>query len=121
MPPLIGPLLEILGRASLPVGLLAVGAGLDLHALRRAGSGVIAASVLKLIALPLVTLAIARLLEIEATSATIAIIMTAVPVSASAYVMARQMGGDAKLMAGSITATTLAAAVTMPMVLLLAG
>jgi predicted permease len=34
--------------------------------------------------------------------------------------MARQMGGDAKIMAGAITATTLAALITMPVVLALA-
>ncbi len=49
------------------------------------------------------------------------VIMASVPVSASAYVMARQMGGDVALMAGSITATTLAAAATMPPMLMLAG
>jgi malonate transporter len=121
LPPLVGPLLEILGRASLPVGLLAVGAGLDLPALRRAGGGVAASSVLKLIALPLVTWLLVLVLDIRGTGGSVAVLMASVPVSASAYVMARQMGGDAALMAGSITATTLAAALTMPMILLLAG
>ncbi len=121
LPPLIGPLLEILGRASLPVGLLAVGAGLDLPALRRAGGGVAAASALKLVVLPAVTWAFVRLLGIDATSGAVTVIMASVPVSASAYVMARQMGGDSALMAGSITATTLAAPATMPLILMLAG
>lgn len=120
LPPLLGPLLDVLGRASLAVGLLAVGAGLDFAALRRAGAGVAAASALKLIVLPLLTGLLAGLLAIETTTAAVAVIMASVPVSASAYVMARQMGGDAALMAGSITATTLAAAATMPLMLLLA-
>ncbi len=37
LPPVLGPFLEVLGRAALPIGLLAVGAGLDLSAARRAG------------------------------------------------------------------------------------
>lgn len=121
LPPLIAPLLEILGRASLPVGLLAVGAGLDFPALRRAGGGVAVASALKLIAMPLLTWAIARPLGVDATAGAATLIMSSVPVSASAYVMARQMGGDAALMAGSITWTTMAAAATMPLMLLLSG
>jgi predicted permease len=36
-------------------------------------------------------------------------------------VLARQLGGDARLMAGLITLTTIAAALTMPLVLALMG
>lgn len=117
LPPLIGPLLEILAQASLSMGLLAVGAGLELKSLRRAGSGVAAASVLKLAVLPLVTWLLAHLLGIEGPALAAVLVTAAVPVSATAYVMARQMGGDAPMMAGSITATTLAAALSLPLVL----
>lgn len=117
LPTLIGPLLEILAQASLSMGLLAVGAGLELKSLRRAGSGVAAASVLKLAVLPLVTWLLAHLLGIEGPALAAVLVTAAVPVSATAYVMARQMGGDAPMMAGSITATTLAAALSLPLVL----
>lgn len=120
LPPLIGPLLEILGQASLSMGLLAVGAGLDPASVRRAGAGVAAACVLKLVVLPLATVLLALVLGIEGTAAAAVVATATVPVSATAYVMARQMGGDAPIMAGSITATTLAAAVTMPLFLSLA-
>ncbi len=120
-PPLIGPLLEILGQASLSVGLLAVGAGLEPAALRRAGAGVVAASALKLALLPLTTWALALALGIGGVPLAAVVITAAVPVSATAYVMARQMGGDAGVMAGAITATTLAAALTMPLILSLAS
>jgi predicted permease len=120
LPPLIGPLLEILGQASLAVGLLAVGAGLDLKALGNAGPGVAAASLLKLAVLPLVTWVLARLLGVDGVALAAVITTAAVPVSATAYVMARQMGGDARIMAGAITATTLAALITMPLALSLA-
>lgn len=117
LPPLSGPLLEILGRASLPIGLLAVGAGLDVAALNRVGAGVAAASALKLAMLPLLTWAMARALGLDGATGGTVVLLASVPVSASAYVMARQMGGDAAIMAGAITATTLAAVVTMPLVL----
>lgn len=120
LPPLMGPLLEILGQASLAVGLLAVGAGLDLKALGNVGPGVAVASLLKLAVLPLVTWVLARLLGVDGVALAAVITTAAVPVSATAYVMARQMGGDAKIMAGAITATTLAALITLPLVLALA-
>jgi malonate transporter len=117
LPPLIGPLLQILGAASLPLGLLAVGAGLDPKALRSSGAGVVAAGLLKLAMLPAVTLAIAVALGAGGREAAVATLYGALPVSASAYVMARQMGGDGPFLAASITLTTLAAAITLPLVL----
>ncbi len=119
LPPVIGPTLEILGRASLPIALLAVGAGLDPGAVRAAGPAVAVASGLKLVVLPLLTLALSRALGAGAGETAIAVLYASVPVSVTAYVMARQMGGDSAIMAGSITASTLAAMVTMPAVLLL--
>ena len=47
--------------------------------------------------------------------------VASMPNSATAYVMARQMGGDTVMLAGSITATTLAAVVTVPLMLSLFG
>jgi malonate transporter len=47
------------------------------------------------------------------------VLFTAAPISASSYVLARQLGGDAPLMAGLITITTICAAITMPAVLAL--
>lgn len=121
LPPLIGPTIEILARASLPVGLLAVGAGLQFQALRVAGPSVAAASVLKLAVLPaltlILTLILGKVLGAEALAPNVAVLVASVPVSASAYVMAREMGGDSAFMAGAITATTVLAAVSMPLVL----
>jgi predicted permease len=48
-------------------------------------------------------------------------ICAAVPTSPSAYVMARQMGGDAPLLAQIITLQTILAAVTMPIAIALAA
>jgi malonate transporter len=121
LPPVIGPLLQILGAASLPLGLLAVGAGLNLAALRRSGRGVFVASGLKLLLLPILSLAIALALGAGRHEAAIAALYGALPVSATAYVMARLMGGDAPFLAGAITATTLAAALTLPLILAALG
>jgi predicted permease len=118
-PPVIGPFLDILGKAALPVGLMAVGAGLNFAAVRPAGRLVAAASALKLLALPALTFAAGRLFGLDALALSVAVLYAALPVSASSYVLARQMGGNAPLMAGIITATTIAAALTLPAILAL--
>jgi len=112
-------LLDILGGAALPVGLLAVGAGLDLSALARTGRPVLAASGLKLIALPLIALALGRLFGLEAAPLGVLLLYTALPCSASSYVLARQMGGDAPLMANIISVQTVLAAALLPALLTL--
>ena len=47
-------------------------------------------------------------------AATISVMYASLPGSATSYVMARQMGGNATLMAGIITATTIAAMAALP-------
>jgi len=118
-PPLISPFLEILGRAALPVGLLAVGAGLDFEAMARAGKTVGLTTATKLIALPGVTFLTCHWFGVSGLSLTISVLYAALPVSATSYVLARQMGGDTALLAATITATTVAAMITMPLIVLL--
>lgn len=121
LPPLIGTTLDILGKASLPIGLLAVGAGLRFRSIGAAAPAVTAASTLKLLALPALTAAICRLLGAGDDGVLVATLYASLPVSATAYVMARQMGGNAPLLAAVITATTAAAPLTMPLILVALG
>jgi hypothetical protein len=67
--------------------------------------------------MPSATALFCWMLGVEGVTAATAVLFTSVPVSASSYVLARQLGGDAPLVAGLITVTTLAAVVTMPLVL----
>lgn len=119
--PVATPLMAILGAASLPLGLLAVGAGLDLKAARAAGGKVIASSAVRLAAIPGLTLLAGAEFGLAAMPLAVAVLYNGLPTSASAYVLSRQMGGDHALMAGIITAQTLAAAITLPAWLLLIG
>ncbi len=120
LPPGIAPSLKILGSAALPIGLLAVGAGLDVSALRGAGLPVLLTSSLKLVLLPSIVLLGTRLADLPPLASGTAVLYAALPCSASAYVLARQMNGDAQLMATIITAQTLLAIVTIPLAVTLA-
>ncbi|MBW7849769.1 MAG: AEC family transporter [Rhodospirillales bacterium] len=110
--------LRILGSAALPIGLLAVGAGLHLRALRRTGSHVLLTSACKLLLLPLLAVAGAAWVGLDGMARGVALLYAALPCSASAYVLARQMGGDAGLMANIISTQTLLAAITIPLLLI---
>ncbi len=113
--PVIGPLLETMGRAALPLALMTVGAGLDLKAMRKAGTAVATVTAIKLAALPMTVLILSRIIGMEGASATISVLYASVPVSASSYILARQMGGNSELAAATITATTLAAIIALPL------
>ncbi|RVU37957.1 AEC family transporter [Hwanghaeella grinnelliae] len=110
----------VIGKAALPMALLSVGAGLRLRALKSAGWPVAIGAFLKLIAAPAITVAAALALGFSGPAALVAVIFTAPPASVSSYQMTKAMGGDADLMAASITVQTVAAALTMTLVLLYA-
>ena len=113
-------ILEILGRAALPLGLLAVGAGLAFDATAGSGRAVLASMAVKLLLLPGFVLIGLSSLEIEGTYATALLIHAAVPCSVSTYAFARQLRGDAKTTAAMIAAQTVVSIVTLPFWLWLA-
>lgn len=115
LPAIVEATLEVLARGSLPLALLCVGAGLDLQALGHHPWALTLTSVLKLLALPLVTALFCRLLGVDGLTLAGAVLFMSAPIAASAYVLARQLGGDAPLLASMITITTVAAALTMPL------
>ena len=50
--------------------------------------------------MPLVTLAVALLVGLDGPALTTALLFQTLPTASSAYIMSRQLGGDAPLMAG---------------------
>ena len=117
LPAMLQEGLHILGSASLPLGLLAVGAGLSFTAALDGWKDVIASSLFKLLILPLLAFAAGKALGLSGTPLGVCLIFTAVPVSVSSYILARVLGGDHDRMAAIITIQTLAALLSMPLVL----
>ncbi|CAM4061615.1 AEC family transporter [Kerstersia similis] len=120
MPAGIGPALKALGQASLPLGLLCVGAALDFSTLRSWLRPVAIASVAKFLVLPLATLAACRVFGLQGPAAIAALMFQALPTASSSYIMARQLGGDAPLMAGIIATQTVLAALALPLAVMAA-
>jgi len=112
--------LNRIGQASLPLGLMAVGAGLRLGALRewpRLAAGFMA---IRHLALPLVALALGALLQLPAAQRLLLLMFSAVPTASSCYVLAARMGGRADFVAGLVTLSTLIGMVSLPLWLLIA-
>jgi len=119
----LGPLthaLDLLGDAAMPIALICVGAGLDFRALRASSARVGAAALIKLAIMPAILWSAATAAGAGPLGAAVAAGLGATPSAAAGYTLAREMGGDAQLMAAIITATTLLSFITMPIVIGLA-
>jgi len=118
-----------LGQAALTLGLLCVGAGLrlegrpDVDPARRAGALRLTAwlTASKLVAMPLVALAIGRALAVAPLPLTIAVMFASMPTAPAAYVLASRMGGDGRFVAFLISVSTLASLLALPFWLWMAG
>ncbi|AYC20176.1 hypothetical protein DZA65_03306 [Dickeya dianthicola] len=119
LPETVDNLLKVLGGASLPLGLLAVGAGLNIQAARSAQWTVLQSSFVKLLLVPILTLLIGIYLGVSGPVLATVVLFNALPCTPSAYIMAKLLGGDYQLSAGIITIQTLLAAVTIPLMLML--
>jgi malonate transporter and related proteins len=113
--------LDMIGRGALGLALLTVGAGLRLGDAISNWPPVAAAVVLKLLAMPLIMAGMLMLMGVEGQAFAVAMLCAAVPTGSGAYVLARQMGGDAPMVANMLTLQVIAAAVTIPLVLYLSG
>lgn len=121
MPTWLEPSVGRIGAASLVLGLMAAGAGMQLSSLARAKA--LAASVLaiKHLLLPLVAFGVSRLLALNPAQTTVLLAFSALPTASSAYVLAARMGYNGPLVAALVTLSTLAGLLSLPLALALAG
>ena len=113
--------LGALSAAALPCGLLAVGAALSPGALGGHARGVPLSAAAKFLVLPLLSLGAGRLLGLPPEALSALVVFQAQPTATASYVLARQLGGDADLMASIVTAQTLLAFAVLPAAVLLAS
>jgi len=111
------PLLDILGQASLALGLLATGAGLEGLPLRGARLPILLATVIKLALLPVLVWLPLAAFGVDGLALRIAVLFAALPSASGSYVLAAVLGGEAPLMAAIIVIETALAVVTMPLAL----
>jgi len=119
IPAAINTTADVLGKSSIALGLMAVGAALNFKILHQGRWPVLLMSTIKLLVFPAVMFGLAKLLGLEGLGLAVVVLWAALPTSAASYVLARQLGGDAGLMAAGVTAETVLSAVTLPLMLAL--
>lgn len=105
------------GAASLALGLMAAGAGLQFGQL--AQSRVLGAALLSIrhFWLPIVAWSLSRLLHLSDAQSTILLIFSAMPTASSAYVLAVRMGYNGPYVAGLVTLSTALGLFSLPFAL----
>lgn len=110
--------LSLLSQASLPMGLIAVGAGLRIQGLHNHFGTLWYGIVVKLLILPAIAWGLALEFDLNGVYFHIVVLMAALPVSTVSYVLAKRMGGDGNTIAAQVMLTTLLSAITLPVWLL---
>ena len=116
LPVMVENFTTIIGRGSLPLGLLAIGASLQITSIKKAGNEIIFACLLKLILMPLLMWITCTLLGVDNLSTAVAVLFAALPGSPLSYILAKQLGGDTKLMSSIIAVQTGISMVTLPII-----
>jgi predicted permease len=111
--------LMLFGHASLPLGLMALGAALDFAAVRASGKIILSNCIIKLAVMPAFMWAVSQVLGLNHAATAIAVLFAALPGSPTSYILARQLGGDSLLMANIVTAQVVFSLVTLPVVMTL--
>ena len=114
LPELASTTLSRMGAAALPLGLMAVGAGLQMGALREAPKLAAALLAIRHLVLPGVAVAAVLALGLPAIQAAVVVAFAALPTASSAYVLAVRMGGAGGFVAGLVTVSTLVGMVSLP-------
>ncbi len=116
----VGETLNLLGDATVALGLICVGAALDISSMKEARWPLIAGTLLRLVVMPAVTVGLAYAIGLSSMVFQVAVVCASAPVATSAYILSRQLGGDSRLMANIITLSTLLSLFTIPTTILLA-
>ena len=115
---IIGPLapaLNLVGHAAMPIALISVGAALRFDGLKNRPQPLALGTASKLLIAPLIMLGVTSVMGLSPLASAVAIGVATMPSAPASYVLARELGGDAPLMAGLVTLTTLLALITIPL------
>lgn len=107
LPAIIMKSLETVANISLPLALIIIGGSISPAMLRTTFRPAIITTVLKMLVLPGIVFLFYRMCSPDITQAIPAMVLLATPTAITAYIMARELGGDADLASGCITLSTL--------------
>lgn len=117
LPVWLEPSVNRIGAASLALGLMAAGAGMQFGHLSKGKTLAVAVLSIRHLILPLVALGLASAFGLAPVQATILLAFSALPTASSAYVLAARMGYNGGYVAGLVTLSTLLGVVSLPFAL----
>lgn len=109
--------MDRIGLAALPIGLMAVGAGLRFGALRDAPRLAAALLGIRHLVLPLLAVVFVRFTDLPPVQQLVIVAFSALPTASSCYVLAARLGGHAGFVAGLVTVSTLLGMASVPLAL----
>lgn len=112
IPGVMMDMLDILGRASLPLALVAIGGSLEFTRDPAGWKEPLVAAGLKLLIMPALALVAAKLAGLDAAWTGSIVVGFSCPTAVSFFVISRALGHDAARSAAIVTATTVGAAIT---------
>lgn len=113
--------LDWLGQGALAIGLLTVGAGIQIRRLWQSDPAMWTGVAMRLLLCPTLFVAIALPLGLPGDQLASGLLATAAPGASVGYILARQMGGDAEFYADMFTWQTVLSALSLPLWLVLGG
>lgn len=102
--------LKILSSTALALGLLSIGNALVLENFKQMLKDIFVSNFAKFLIFPLFTYIFILIFDIDKQTASILMLFALMPTATSAFILARQLGGDTKLMSAIITVQTLISA-----------
>ena len=111
------PTVTRIGGASLALGLMAAGAGMQLSALNHAKLLGVAVLAIRHLLMPLLALLLCHLFGLNQVQSTILLMFSALPTASSCYVLAVRMGYDGAYVAALVTLSTVLGMVSLPLAL----
>jgi malonate transporter and related proteins len=117
VPVWIEPTVTRLGAASLALGLMAAGAGMQFGSLANAKALAVSLLAIRHLLLPLIAFGLARAFRLDPVQATVLLAFSGLPTASSCYVLAARMGYDGAYVAGLVTLSTLFGIASLPFAL----
>lgn len=117
MPVWLEPAVSRIGAASLALGLMAAGAGMQLSTLRQGKLLGMSVLTVKHLLTPLLAVLMARLFQLNPMQSMILLAFSALPTASTCYVLAARMGYNGPYVAGLVTLSTLTGMLSLPFAL----
>jgi malonate transporter and related proteins len=115
LPSALDATMVLAGKASFPIGLMAVGAAFRAEHVGECWHPLIVSAIVQFFCKPLLAWNLAVYCGLSGLALSVAVLLFSVPTAPAAYILSRQMGGNHDAMASIITVQTCLSAFTLPL------